>query len=454
MYGDFEDWLDSSLWPSLSAGVPEQDAAEGTVDFELTTDARATALRFDVSPATVKRNERLTSGNEPEKYHMELTLPSNTAYECGDYLAVLPHNTEELVKTVLARFSLPWDAVINVKGEGPSALPLNTPTPVSEILRSYVELSQPVTKKVSARVLSMKTLTKKQTLRIAAEHTDNADDRAKISELAANDVKFEHEVMAKRLSLFGLLRRHPSVELPFGLFLSLLPPLQIRQYSISSSPLADSTKCSLTYGVLDTASLADPEARFQGVTSSFLKSLKPGDQVQVSIRPAAKKTFRLPLDDEKTPLVMFAAGTGLAPFHGFLQQREIQIAAGRPLAKAVMYLGCRSQTTDRLYAEQMDRWVRQGVVDIRYAFSQEPDASDGCKYVPDRMLKQPDEIINLWRAGARVYLCGGRKFSQGVRKAAGQLALAAVGENGKPTEEMKSRFEQAMQERVASDVFD
>ena len=150
MYGDFEDWLDGSLWPSLSAEALELDAAEGAVDFELTTDARATALRFDVHPATVRRNEKLTSGNEPEKYHMELTLPSDSAYECGDYLAVLPQNTEDLVKTVLARFNLPWDAVINIKGEGPSALPLNTPTPVSEILRSYVELSQPVTKKVSS----------------------------------------------------------------------------------------------------------------------------------------------------------------------------------------------------------------------------------------------------------------------------------------------------------------
>lgn len=260
--------------------------------------------------------------------------------------------------------------------------------------------------------------------------------------------------MAKRLSLLGLLRRHPSVDLPFGIFLSLLPPHQIRQYSISSSPLADSTKCSLTYGVLDTASLADPEARFQGVTSSYLKSLKAGDIIQVNVRPAAKKTFRLPLNDEKTPLIMFAPGTGLAPFHGFLEQREAQMAAGCQLAKAVLYLGCRSQTSDRLYAQQMDRWARQGVVKLRYAFSQESDASQGCKYVSEQMLKQHEEIFSLWRAGARVYLCGSRKFAQGIRKAAEELALAAAEVNGKPTGEMKSRFEQAMQERVASDVFD
>lgn len=149
MYGDFEDWLDGSLWPSMNTATPD-DVTQDGVDFELTTDARATALRFDVHPATVLRNDKLTSGTEPEKYHIDLALPSDSTYECGDYLAVLPQNGEDLVKVVMSRFSLPWDAIITVKGEGSSALPLNTPTPVSEILRSYVELSQPVTKKVSS----------------------------------------------------------------------------------------------------------------------------------------------------------------------------------------------------------------------------------------------------------------------------------------------------------------
>jgi cytochrome P450 / NADPH-cytochrome P450 reductase len=149
MYGDFEDWLDHKLWPALQAGSspPAEDVA---IDFELSTDARATALRFDVQPATVKQNIKLTSGNEPEKFHLELSLPSDATYECGDYLAVLPQNSEEAVHAAMAHFNVPWDTVITIKGEGPSALPLNTPVPVAEILRSYVELSQPVTKKVSS----------------------------------------------------------------------------------------------------------------------------------------------------------------------------------------------------------------------------------------------------------------------------------------------------------------
>jgi cytochrome P450 / NADPH-cytochrome P450 reductase len=148
LYGDFEEWLDGSLWPALSTD-PESEDHDASPDFELSTDARATALRFDVHPATVTVNRKLTSGDEPEKYHLEVTLPSDTHYECGDYLAVLPQNPDPLIKSILAHFDLPWDAVITLKGTGPSPLPLNTPVPVAELLRSYVELSQPVTKKAS-----------------------------------------------------------------------------------------------------------------------------------------------------------------------------------------------------------------------------------------------------------------------------------------------------------------
>ena len=163
--------------------------------------------------------------------------------------------------------------------------------------------------------------------------------------------------------------------------------------------------------MIDTKSLSDPEQRFEGVTGTYLQGLIVGDSIQVSVRPTAKKTFRLPADSEETPLLMFAAGTGLAPFRGFLEERALQINSGRKLAPALLFLGCRSETKDRLYAELLDRWVKESVVDVRYAFSKEQDASHECAYVPERMILDAEEIVTLWRSGARAYVCGTRKFS-------------------------------------------
>ena len=75
------------------------------------------------------------------------------SYQVGDYLAVLPLNSDESVKRVVQHFGLPWDAIITVKKAGATMLPVNSPLPISEVLRGYVELSEPASRKVCSIVL-------------------------------------------------------------------------------------------------------------------------------------------------------------------------------------------------------------------------------------------------------------------------------------------------------------
>jgi cytochrome P450/NADPH-cytochrome P450 reductase len=147
VFGDFEDWLDGSLWPALVSKT--EDTVASSVETEISTQARASSLRYDINVGIVKEVKKLTAAGEPAKFHLEIQLPSDmSTYECGDYLAVLPLNPEKLVRRVMAHFHLPWDAVITLKTTGPSTIPSNIPLSVYDVLRSYVELSQPATKKV------------------------------------------------------------------------------------------------------------------------------------------------------------------------------------------------------------------------------------------------------------------------------------------------------------------
>jgi cytochrome P450 / NADPH-cytochrome P450 reductase len=148
LYSDFEEWLDTSFWPSVSSTKTSELVASDEQVIDISTDARATSLRHDVSPATVVENRQLTGPGEPVKMHMELQLPSDMTYECGDYLAVLPLNSDKKVRQILAHFGLPWDAVMTLKTETPTSIPANVPLSCLDVLRSYVELGQPATKKV------------------------------------------------------------------------------------------------------------------------------------------------------------------------------------------------------------------------------------------------------------------------------------------------------------------
>lgn len=248
-----------------------------------------------------------------------------------------------------------------------------------------------------------------------------------------------------------MLVERESISLPFGDFLASLPPMGVRQYSISSSPLAKPGTCTITFGVIESPARSHPDTSFEGVSSTYLTSLSAGDSIQISIRPTAKKTFRLPVDD--TPLLMFCAGTGLAPFRGFVQQRAIQLKANpeRQLSRAMLFIGCRSSTKDRLYADEMDEWTKIGAVEVKYAWSKEKDQSDGCAYVSDRILKSKDDVAEMWRAGARVYVCGSRAFAEAARQ---MFEEATRANRQSAAEDADEQFKRDLHERMVSDIFD
>ena len=79
-------------------------------------------------------------------------------YKAGDYLAVLPINPPASVRRAMRRFGLAVDAHLEITttASGTTTLPVDRSVPASDVLGSYVELSQPATKRVSAHILSYK----------------------------------------------------------------------------------------------------------------------------------------------------------------------------------------------------------------------------------------------------------------------------------------------------------
>jgi cytochrome P450/NADPH-cytochrome P450 reductase len=94
----------------------------------------------------------------------------------------------------------------------------------------------------------------------------------------------------------------------------------------------------------------------------------------VGVRSSAA-AFHLPADPS-VPVVMFAAGSGIAPMRGFIQERAIQVASGRQVGKTILFYGCRSPEEDYLYAnDDLKEWTDSGVVEVRPAFSRAGDKS-------------------------------------------------------------------------------
>jgi cytochrome P450/NADPH-cytochrome P450 reductase len=434
IFDDFDDWQDSLLWPALTGAARGEITEVETLDVEISTSIRASHLHHNVQDALVLKNELLTPPGAPEKRHVEVKLPTNMTYQAGDYLAVLPVNPISTIGRVLRRFALPWDSVMTIKKGARTTIPTDQPMSVTVVLGAYVELSGTASRKSLAAI---------------AQYT--SDEKIKEALLGAQSP-------LSRVSMLEVLEAHPAVELPFSVFLSLLAPMRIRQYSISSSPLADPTTASITFAVVDDN---DAEHPHLGVATNYLRNLQPGAPLQLAVKKS-HASFHLPLDDDQTPVIMVAAGTGIAPFRGFVQERATKIAAAKTrqqavdLAEAVLFIGCRGPNEDVLYKDLFDEWEKIGAVKVYRAFSRASDLTGGCQYTQDRVWAERETVTRLFKMGARSYICGSGRLGKGVADVAARIHMENYVKSGKELsyEAALKWWEGLRGERFAVDVFD
>lgn len=284
---------------------------------------------------------------------------------------------------------------------------------------------------------------------VALTHlTEDEKVKSKLMDLAKDS--------SHHLPALDILELYPEIPCPFGIFLSLLPAMRIRQYSISSSPLVDPNLASITYAVLDTVSQGEAlSRRILGVTTNYLKTLGPGEKAQIAIKKS-HYSFHLPANRDQ-PIIMVCAGTGVAPFRAFVEERAAKIKAGWKFGQALLFIGCKNQHSDRLYAEEFDEWERVGAVQLFYAFSQEEEASHGCRYVQERIYREKELVRSLFAVGAKVFVCGSGRLGKGVKEVSKRIfreSTKALGEE-KSEKDIDDWFDSLkVQERWSSDVFD
>jgi cytochrome P450/NADPH-cytochrome P450 reductase len=415
--GQFRAWY-GSLWSDLAQGLNlgtiESDShlAQGHLyEVEVLTEEPGAPLAASYNavsfPITANRELQRHDGSSPSRRstrHLELTLPSGTRYQAGDYLGVVPRNHPDLVARAMRQFAIPTHANIRIRSNLPTRtqLPLDQPVPITVLLSDYVELQDAATR---AQIQTM------------AAYTECPPDREQLQALGSdapeNIARYRDTVLTRRVSMLDLMETFPSCSLPFNVFLELLTPLRPRFYSISSSPRADPAHCSITVGVVEGAARSG-QGIYHGACSTYLATREPGSAVS-AFTQAPSTPFRPPANPA-TPMIMVGPGTGLAPFRGFLQERAALAANGAVLGKAMLFFGCRNPNQDFIYQDELLAYAAQGIVDLHLAFSRSEDRPK--TYVQDSIKSAEQAVWQLLEAGAVIYVCGdASKMAPDVRRA-------------------------------------
>lgn len=76
---------------------------------------------------------------------------------------------------------------------------------------------------------------------------------------------------------------------------------------------------------------------------------------------------------------MVGPGTGLAPFRGFLQERQHQrVVENKQVGESHLFYGCRKRNEDFLYPEELNAFVADGTCKMYVAFSREQEHKVRC----------------------------------------------------------------------------
>ncbi|CAF1285155.1 unnamed protein product [Adineta steineri] len=247
-----------------------------------------------------------------------------------------------------------------------------------------------------------------------------------------------------------MLEQFPSLKIPIEDIIQILPKLQPRYYSISSSTRYNPNQLHITVSIVTYRTIRDIIRN--GICSNFLKQTKPllkddekmidsltlskenASKVQLFIVPNLH--FRLPgqenllkeINNDKElflplnrPLLMFAIGSGIAPFRSFWQELQILHnlnSNNNIVIDRVLFFGCRTKN-DFLFAKELQllnyekNSSNKLLTFIIPVYSREKSAAK--RYVQDAMLDYQQLISSIIKnENSFIYMCGSTRACQSI----------------------------------------
>ncbi|HBK08224.1 MAG TPA: sulfite reductase subunit alpha [Acetobacteraceae bacterium] len=339
-------WIDSTL-ERLNAEVGVKDASASVIHVDFARPGAEAPTRARPFEAEVTEHVRLTgSRSTSDTHHVAVSLEgSGIAYEPGDSLGVVPSNDPALVNAVLQAAGLSGN---------------------DTLLGALTDR------------LDITTLTGKQ-----------IEDFARETGIQAPPIDW-----AAGRQIIDLLELAPG-RLSAEQLTALLRPLPPRYYSIASSRKAVGEEAHLLVAGLRYTSHG--RARTGVASLDITARHREGDKLKVFLRP--NPHFRLPGDNDR-PIIMVGPGTGVAPFRGFLQEREAAGAGGRNW----LVFGHRNYTHDFLYQLELQDWLKSSLLTrLDVAFSRDQPEK---RYVQNTLWESRSDLYAWLKDGAALYVCG------------------------------------------------
>ncbi|XP_061714104.1 methionine synthase reductase [Cydia pomonella] len=368
--------------------------------------------RSEVYQAQILSSRRLTSVNADCKTVYEVTFDveeSSFEFKAGDTIGILPRNSPEDVNAVLDHLGISYgDQFYNLIVDSGSKTKVPGHIPVRSTLRH-----------VLTHCVDLRGVLKKLFLLAISKHTKCDTERKTLEYLCSKEgaAAYTKHILNRGICILDIFTIFRTCRPPIHILLANLSRLLPRPYSIVNSGLKDSNTLKVCFSVMESYN------NRKGLTTGWLESQIINDtfenrmenlsitndsldRVPIYVRKNMAE-YSLPCNIE-TPLLLIATGTGIAPFIGFLEEREFLKSENSKMGEVWLFFGCRDPNLDYLYQEVLEQYEDNlTLTKLVTAFSR--IQSEQARHVQDALNENGKDVARLIEQGASVYVCGEAK---------------------------------------------
>lgn len=205
------------------------------------------------------------------------------AYSAGDHIGVLASNRTELVDSIMDRLvNKPKIADQPVQLE--KLVEKHTPMGLQKQWNLHERLPALSLRQLLTKFLDITTPPRPDILTYLSRTTESSLEKEALTRLAEDPDEYEHWKNWLWPDLATVLQLFPGVKPDAAVICAMLPPLQPRFYSVSSSPMAFPDEVHLTVAVVTYRTKGGDGPIHFGVCSNYLHNASPGTAVPCFVR--------------------------------------------------------------------------------------------------------------------------------------------------------------------------
>jgi len=386
----FRGWK-RSLWGALGHSG-EGHGVQATYRLErcLTSRAEEHVEHRGNVPAVVHGNAALTPANyEPVTRMLRVTVTvEDQRKQLGrlatitDHVRVYPRNPATLVERVAKRIGADLDAVVEV-------------TPLPGAPKTVFDFKKLSLRTILSEVVDLSGAPSRTVLETLAQLAKVPAERDQLESIAGDlSPNGQFDTLVNGVcTIADLLEMFKSVEVTAAVLMTVLPHIAPRSYSIASdNACGNHESFELLYA---TPVRTKDGRRHEGLCSSYLGALQPGDRVHVQFAPS---NVELPRDD--VPCLLIALGTGIGSAHSILQHRLAAKKAGKAVGQTHLFYGFRHKSKDCFFESDIAAMEKAGIVTATYVASH-----DGAKF-ESPMDRLDSSVVDFLGSTGEVAYCG------------------------------------------------